>query len=156
MSTLASVTIYDIYSNLPIAGIPGRLFFVSTGTNAGNAYYDTGLAWVQVANSGGGGGGTDILGTAVFSATGGTISGLVKTGTVTGVTRTGVGQYAVALSGSPSNYIVQATVGDTAQITTIQIDPVSSYTSSGFTLQGISVGGTYDPGLVFVTVILQT
>jgi hypothetical protein len=57
MSTLASVTIYDIYSNLPTAGIPGRLFFVSTGANAGNAYYDTGSAWVQVATGGGGGGG---------------------------------------------------------------------------------------------------
>jgi len=60
MSTLADVTIYDIYSNLPSAGIPGRLFFVSTGANAGNAYYDTGSAWVAVATGGGGGGGGDL------------------------------------------------------------------------------------------------
>lgn len=56
MSTLASVTIYDVFSNLPSPGIPGRLFFVSSGTNAGNTYYDTGSAWQPVATSGGGGG----------------------------------------------------------------------------------------------------
>ena len=52
MSTLASVIIYDVYSNLPSAGIEGRTFYVSTGTNAGKVYYDTGSAWVQVSNSG--------------------------------------------------------------------------------------------------------
>lgn len=98
-------------------------------------------------------GGIAILGTAVFSATGGTISGLVLTGNITGVTRTGQGQYAVAISGSPANYIVQMTVGDSAEITTIQIDPVSSYGSSGFTAQGLAQGAIYDPGLVFITII---
>ena len=53
MSTLASVTIYDVYSNLPSPGIPGRLFFVSTGTNAGNGYYDTGSAWELIVSPGG-------------------------------------------------------------------------------------------------------
>ena len=57
MSTLASVTIYDVYANLPSPGIPGRLFFVSTGTNAGNGYYDDGSAWHQIITPGGGGGG---------------------------------------------------------------------------------------------------
>ena len=53
MSTLASVTIYDVYANLPTFGIPGRLFFVSTGTNAGNGYYDTGSAWELIVQPGG-------------------------------------------------------------------------------------------------------
>lgn len=100
-----------------------------------------------------GGGGLGVLGTAVFSATGGTISGLVTAGNVTGVTRTATGQYAVALSGSPSNYIVQMTAGDSAQIVTMQIDPASSYASSGFTAQCIGGGGVYDPALVFITII---
>ena len=54
MSTLASVTIYDVYANLPSPGIPGRLFFVSTGTNAGNGYYDDGAAWHLIINGSGG------------------------------------------------------------------------------------------------------
>ena len=49
MSTLASVCIYDVYSNLPSAGIPGRMFYVSTGTNAGKVYRDNGSSWDNVA-----------------------------------------------------------------------------------------------------------
>lgn len=54
MSTLASVCIYDVYSNLPSAGIPGRMFYVSSGTNAGKVYRDNGSTWDQVATGGGG------------------------------------------------------------------------------------------------------
>lgn len=63
MSTLAQMVLYDIYANLPAAGIPGRMFYVSTGTNAGNVYRDSGSAWqlvmpgvgVMVGDSGSGG-----------------------------------------------------------------------------------------------------
>ena len=198
MSTLASVVIYDIYSNLPAAGIPGRMFYVSGGgTNAGNGYRDNGSSWDLVITPGGGSsplttkgdifgfdsadaripvgvdgevltadssqalgvkwasaaGGIGILGTAVFSASGGTISGLVIAGNITSVTRTAIGQYVVAISGSPANYIIQMTTGDPAQIAVIQVDPATSYTSSGFTVQVNAPGVAYDPALVFITVI---
>lgn len=52
--TLAQVVIYDVYASRPAFGIPGRLFLVSTGTNAGNGYYDTGSAWELVIAPGGG------------------------------------------------------------------------------------------------------
>jgi hypothetical protein len=46
MSTLASVNIYDVIANRPAFGIPGRMFWSS---DTGNAYYDTGSAWVSIA-----------------------------------------------------------------------------------------------------------
>ena len=198
MSTLASVTIYDVYSNLPSPGIPGRLFFVSTGTNAGNGYYDTGSAWELIVSPGGSSPlttkgdiygysttnaripvGTDgyvltaasgaalgvswqapssfggVIGTAKFSASGGTISGLVTQGAVSGVTRTGTGAYVVTLTGSPSDYLVIGTGGDaTEPFVSAQIDPVTSYGTSGFTIQYFAGGAVYDPALLFITVIL--
>ena len=47
MSTLAQMILFDIYSNLPTAGIPGRLFYVTSAsvTNAGNLYRDNGTSW---------------------------------------------------------------------------------------------------------------
>lgn len=45
MSTLASVTIYDLFTNRPSAGIPGRLFFAS---DTGAGYYDDGSTWHQI------------------------------------------------------------------------------------------------------------
>ena len=60
----------------------------------------------------------------------------------------------VTISGSPSNYIVQLSVGDTISGVTAQIDPVASYTSTGFTVQVLAnASSIYDPGLVFITVI---
>ena len=53
MSTLASVCIYDTYSNLPSAGIEGRMFYVSSGTNAGKVYRDNGASWDQVVTAAG-------------------------------------------------------------------------------------------------------
>lgn len=52
MSTLASVVILDVFANRPAFGIPGRTFYVSSGTNVGNGYYDTGSAWVQIVSPG--------------------------------------------------------------------------------------------------------
>jgi hypothetical protein len=53
-----------------------------------------------------------VHGTAVFSATGGTISGLHVTGCVTGVTYNSTGSYLVALSSCPANYVAAFSGGD--------------------------------------------
>jgi hypothetical protein len=98
-------------------------------------------------------GASGVHGTAVFSATGGTISGLVTTGCITGVTYGGsTGQYLVTVSGCPTNYVVATGVGDTAQVASLQVDPAASYSSTGFTLQGISGNNVYDPALIFITI----
>ena len=137
------MSIVNFNSTTPAApGGNANVTFQQSGDNV-SAYYSTS-----------GGGGVSTLGTAVFSATGGTISGLVVAGNISGVSRTGTGQYVVTLTGSPTNYIAQLTVGDTVNIVSAQIDPVASYTSSGFTVQAIAAASTvYDPGLVFITVI---
>ena len=94
-----------------------------------------------------------VHGTAVFSATGGTITGLHVTGCITGVTYNSTGSYLVAISGCPANYGVQLSGGDSASGIVVQIDPVSSYLSTGLTLQALTLtGGVYDPGLVFIAV----
>jgi hypothetical protein len=95
-----------------------------------------------------------VMGTAVFSASGGSISGLVVNGNISNVTRTGAGQYAVTLTGSPTGYLPMISVGDTVEPVAAQVDPVSSYTSSGFTVQVIAGSATaYDPALVSVAVL---
>jgi len=92
-------------------------------------------------------------GTAKFSMSTGAITGLVMTGCVTGVTRSSTGTFAVTLSGCPSNYLPVLSGGDSSSGIVVQVDPVASYGSSGFTGQGISLAGAaYDPGLVCVVI----
>jgi hypothetical protein len=112
MSTLASVTIRDIYSNLPTAGIPGRLFFVSSGANAGNGYYDDGSAWHLISTSGGGGGGGTIIGTANFSMATGAITNAHYGGCISSVTFTSNGHFTVNLSPSQVNFSIAFAASD--------------------------------------------
>ena len=108
----------------------------------------TGLKW-----GAGGGGGSGVHGTAVFSATGGSISGLVVTGCVTGVTYVGVGHYHVALSGAPTNYLAQWNFADN-HVWTIGLILASTYSGSGFDLyvDTYNLSGAYDSALVFITI----
>jgi hypothetical protein len=97
--------------------------------------------------------GSGVHGTAVFSATGGTISALHVTGCVTGVTYNATGSYLVALSSCPANYAAAFSGGDSASGIAFLIDPVSSYLTTGFTLQVLSLSqSAYDPALIFVTI----
>ena len=152
MSTLASVVIYDIYANLPAAGIPGRMFYVSAGTNAGKGYRDNGTSWDQVITPGGGGG--SAAGTANFSATGGVISGGVFTGCVTGVTRSATGQFTVALTSPPSNYLALFSGSNNATPIAFLLYPSSSYTGSGFGLNCYNSSGSSfeDPDICFILI----
>ena len=97
-----------------------------------------------------------VHGTAVFSATGATITGLHVTGCVTGVTYgTQTGQYLIALSACPTNYVVQFSAGDGAQEVVGNLNLPSTYLATGFTAQYFSLGGVpalYDPALVFITI----
>lgn len=97
-------------------------------------------------------GANPVLGTAKFSAAGGTIASLVTTGAISGVTRTGTGAFAVALTGSPTDYIVHLSGGDNSNLVILQIDPTSSYGSTGFTFVCNTTTGAFDAGLLFVTV----
>lgn len=100
-----------------------------------------------------GGASASSSGTAKFSMTGGTISGLVMTGCITNVTRSATGTFAVTVSGCPSNYVPLVTGGDSVSGIVVQVDPVASYGPTGFTGQGISLAGAaYDPGLVCVNI----
>lgn len=130
------------------------------GDGAGNAIAVTGTSTNCVLVNGTsatcGSGGSGVHGTAVFSATGGTISNLHLTGCITAVVYGAqVGQYLVTLTSPPSNYIVNMTLGEPSQAVIAMVDPATSYLSTGFTVQALSLGGgiaLYDPALVFITV----
>lgn len=153
MSTLASVVIYDIYSNLPAAGIAGRMFYVSTGTNAGNGYRDNGASWDLVVTPGGGGGGGGLLGTAIFNPSAGSIGSLVIAGIVTGVVYNAVGRYTIQLSGSPTDYLPQVMIGNDSGIDSAEVNPVANYGTSGFDIAVVlSASSLTDPARVYVCV----
>jgi hypothetical protein len=58
MATLASVILFDIFSNRPAAGEAGRLFFAS---DTGTGYRDNGSTWNQISTGGGGGGSSQFV-----------------------------------------------------------------------------------------------
>jgi hypothetical protein len=64
------MVLYDVYSNLPEAGIPGRMFYVASGTNAGNVYRDNGSSW-QLVTLTTSGAVTGVTGTAPIASSGG-------------------------------------------------------------------------------------
>jgi hypothetical protein len=85
--------------------------------------------------------GACIAGTAIFSATGGSIGGLTVSGCITGVTYTSIGIYVVALTSPPANYKVFLTPEDTTNFVILQTE---SQTSTGF---GIIASNMYpSPG----------
>jgi hypothetical protein len=98
-------------------------------------------------------GSASIVGTAVFNPSSGSISGLVTTGIISGVSYSGVGSYAVTITGSPSNYLVIVSGADDTRLVVGQILPVASYTSSGFTASVGDNSTRFDPPVCFVTVI---
>lgn len=151
MSTYAQMSIYDVYANLPTAGIVGRMFYVSTGTNAGYGYYDNGTTWETVITPPGGA--LAIKGTAVFSPSGGSIASLTVAGCITGVTYTSTGNYVVDLSGAPSDYKVLITCGDSTRNPLQQTS--ATLTSSSFAMQVVSLSPAayYDPAWVFIVML---
>ena len=114
--------------------------------------------WVMNAgiSSGTQSGSASIVGTAVFGALG-SITGLVKTGIVTGVTYTSAGQYAVTISGSPSNYLVDASCGENASTDFALVNVLNgTYAASGFTVGALAANGGFafaDFPVCFVSVI---
>jgi hypothetical protein len=92
-------------------------------------------------------------GSAQFSATGGTITGLLVTGCVTGATYSAMGIYAITVSGCPSNYGIQLTIGDNSTFTAALVY-AGTYSGTGFTVlvDTATVSGSYDPALVFITI----
>src|ERR1700690_1568790 len=92
MSTLASVTILDLFTNRPAFGIPGRLFFAS---DTGAGYYDTGSALGIIVPTGGAGLSLEVNGTPNASQT---LLNLIS-GTGATVTDGGAGAVTIAASG---------------------------------------------------------
>ena len=127
-----------------------------SGTNAAAWTPGAGAAGAAGATGATGASGTGTKGTATFTAVSGTLVVVSTTGNVSGVTRSGTGQFAIALTGSPSNYIVSMSCGDTATLCTLQIDPTSSYTTTGFSIVCLTGGGgntLLDPDLVTLAIL---
>jgi hypothetical protein len=107
-----------------------------------------GVKWAAPSSGG-------VHGTAVFSATGGSISGLVMTGCITGVTRTATGQFTVSTTSPPANYCIFAWGGIGGGVALIwYLFPTASYTSSGFDLVVANLSNTTneDPDLMFLMI----
>jgi hypothetical protein len=138
--------------NISVAGKTASLNLQVTSAGSGCAQFDGSgniSSTGSVCGSGGGGG---AHGTAVFSAAGGSITGLHLAGCVTGVSYTSVGTYAVTVSGCPTNYNVELSAGDNGQQVILQA--AGTYSSSGFTMYSTQIAtiGRYDPALVWVTI----
>ena len=143
LTTKGDILGYDSAADRIPVGTDGQVLTADSGQSLG-------VKWDTPSSSSGG-----VIGTAKFTTSAGVIGGLVTQGQVSGVTRTGTGAYAVTLTGSPSAYLVIGTGGDATEPFIIsQIDPVTSYGTSGFTIQYFGGGAAYDPALVFITVIL--
>lgn len=125
---------------------------VTSSASAGCAAFDSTGKLSSTGSACGSGGGGGAHGTAVFSATGGSIGGLHVSGCITGVTYTSLGKYAVVTSGCPTNYNVMLSAGDDGEVVAVQA--TGSYSSSGFTFLGTQLGtvGRYDPALIWVTI----
>ncbi len=102
--------------------------------------------------SGGGSGG--VVGTAIATYSGGTFTLTHTTGIVTGWTRSSAGHYAVTLSGSPTNYHPIFSASDSTYVCEMDIYPVASYGSSGFSFVTLNTGGAsyQDCAIQFLTI----
>ena len=89
------------FANLPTTGMLLGDQYRTTDTFM--QYYYNGSAWVAMPG---------VIGTAVFSATGGTVSSLSVTGVVSNVTRTSLGLFQVHLSPAQSNYAITTIATD--------------------------------------------
>lgn len=138
--------------NMAVANTLAAANVQVTSAASGCAEFDSAGKLSSTGSACGSGGAGGAHGTAVFSATGGSISGLHISGCITGVTYTSTGKYAVATAGCPINYNVMLSAGDDAQVVVLQ--SAGAYTSSGFTFLGTQLGtiGRYDPALVWVTI----
>jgi hypothetical protein len=101
-----------------------------------------------------------VLGTAIFDSVG-SITSLVTTGNVTGVTYNSTGNYSVALSGSPSNYLVHVQLSnDSGTYIGVASIIYNSVGTSGFKIQTIQLNGggftVHDFPIVMVTVLNQS
>jgi hypothetical protein len=122
-----------------------------TPTNGQFVQYTTGGSpspcYSAAAASGG------VHGTATFSATGGTISGLHVTGCVTNATRASQGVFTMTISGCPANYLILLTsTVDTAYVI-CNVVPASQGSTS-FQFQTVNQAGALfeDPSAVYVLV----
>lgn len=128
---------------VPAGGSTGDVLTKVSGTD-----YDT--DWAPA----GGGGGTDILGTAKFDLSGGAIINHRYTGNVSGATYTGAGNYAIALTGSPTDLVILVQVQNNSAA---NFWLVQSVTTSGFSVVVLNITATLlvDPNSVYVAVIKQ-
>jgi hypothetical protein len=107
----------------------------------------------------GGAGAGGVIGTAQFSASGGSISNLVVSGCIANVTRTGVGAFTVSFSPNQTQFAVSALASDDATAaTTIYLAGTpnlnSSLSSIGLQAVSLAGGGTVrDPGMVCVAIM---
>lgn len=144
LTTKGDVLGYDTVPNRVPVGSNGQVLTADSTQSLG-VKWDT--------PSGGGGG---VIGTAVFSASGGSISNLVMAGVVSGVTRTGTGTFAVTFTANQSNYVVTAMANDdnTYNVFTKLSGTDTTPPVSGFTFITINPGIAFvDPKLVMVAVI---
>jgi hypothetical protein len=114
-------------------------------------------SWTPI-NGGAAGGG--VIGTAVFSASGGSIASLSVSGVISGVTRLGAGSYEVSFSAAQSNYTVALAASDNNSATVLAYLSGDSFSTiqtsaTSFSFFTFYQGGTQSPGdpaVVTVTV----
>lgn len=126
---------------------------VFTGTIAATPIWVMDAAVSSTANFG-------VIGTAVFSASGGTISNLTVSGVVSGVTRLGAGSFQVTFSTAQSNYTVATNCTDNNSATVLSYLSGNSFATiqtaatsfSFFTFYQGTTQAPGDPAVVTVTV----
>lgn len=101
-------------------------------------------------------GSSNVLGTATWNPSGASIGSLYTSGIVTGVTYSSAGNYAVTVSGSPTNYVVTGSVVNGASIGFVSV-ATGTYSSSGFTVLTAAINpvSVVDFNLVTIAVIKQ-
>jgi hypothetical protein len=94
----------------------------------------TGGVLADLLAAAGGGSGPTVLGTAYWSASGGAVSGLVMSGIISSVTRSGTGLFDIGLTSGPSVYTIAVSGSDDNVAAFGGYIHGTAITSSGFTV----------------------
>ena len=122
LTTKGDILGYDTAADRIPVGSDGKVLTADSGAALG-------VSWQTP------GGGSGVLGTAIFDASGGSIGSPVYAGNISGVSYTSTGIYVVTLTGSPSNYLVTGIVSnDSGTFIGIMNVVYNSVGTSGFTV----------------------